>query len=146
MGKDVVVIASGETERQSLPHLVAHLEAEGITLLEVRIPRGGKALNVELAEKLVKASWFERIAAPPDKFVVLARFNHGLHTDRRAETSPLCLEQSHVPRLVPRRRREPFAIAPQLDAGTAWPSTTAPRLGYSRNCRAAEATRRPRPG
>jgi Domain of unknown function (DUF4276) len=75
MGKDVVVIASGETERRALPHLVAHLQAEGITLIEVRVPRGGKALNVEMAEKLVKASWFERIAAPPDKFVVLVDTN-----------------------------------------------------------------------
>ena len=75
MGKDVVVIASGETERRSLPHLVAHLQAEGIALIEVRIPRGGKALNVEMAEKLLKASWFERIAAPPDKFVVLVDTN-----------------------------------------------------------------------
>ncbi|MGO8897502.1 MAG: DUF4276 family protein [Isosphaeraceae bacterium] len=72
MGKNVVVIASGETERRSLPHLVAHLQAEDIALVEVRIPPGGKALNVEMAEKLLKASWFERIAARPDKFVVLA--------------------------------------------------------------------------
>jgi hypothetical protein len=71
MGKEVVVIASGEMERRSLPHLVAHLEAEDIALIEVRVPPGGKALNVEMAEKLLKASWFERIAAPPDKFVVL---------------------------------------------------------------------------
>ena len=71
MGKDVVVIASGETERRSLPHLVAHLQAEDIAVVEVRIPPGGKALNVEMAEKLVKASWFARIADPPDKFVVL---------------------------------------------------------------------------
>lgn len=71
MGKDVVVIASGETERRSLPHLVAHLQAEDIAVVEVRIPPGGKAINVEMAEKLVKASWFARIADPPDKFVVL---------------------------------------------------------------------------
>jgi hypothetical protein len=71
MGKKVVVIASGETERRSLPHLVAHLQTEEIAVIEIRIPPGGKALNVEMAEKLVKASWFERIAAPPDKFVVL---------------------------------------------------------------------------
>ena len=71
MGKNVVVIASGETERRSLPHLLAHLQAEDIALVEVRIPPLGKALNVEMTEKLVKASWFERIAAPPDKFVVL---------------------------------------------------------------------------
>ena len=31
----------------------------------------------EMAEKLVKASWFERIAAPPDKFVVLVDTNGG---------------------------------------------------------------------
>lgn len=72
MGKNVVVIASGETERRSLPHLVAHLQAEDIVLVEVLIPPGGKTLNVEMAEKLLKASWFERIAARPDKFVVLA--------------------------------------------------------------------------
>jgi hypothetical protein len=71
MGKDVVVIASGETERRALPHLVAHLRAEEITLIEVRIPPGGRALNLDMAEKLVKASWFERVNAPPDKFVVL---------------------------------------------------------------------------
>jgi hypothetical protein len=78
MGKHVVVIASGETERRSLPHLVAHLETEAISLVEVRVPPGGKALNVEMAEKLLKASWYERIAAPPDKFVVL------VDTDGRA--------------------------------------------------------------
>lgn len=71
MAKAVVVIASGETERRSLPHLVAHLQVEDIAVVEVRIPPGGKALNVEMAEKLLKASWFERIAAPPDKFVIL---------------------------------------------------------------------------
>jgi hypothetical protein len=71
MGKHVVVIASGETERRSLPHLVAHLQAEDIALVEVRIPPGGKGLTVEMAEKLLKASWYERIAARPDKFVVL---------------------------------------------------------------------------
>jgi hypothetical protein len=69
--KHVVVIASGETERRSLPHLVAHLQAENIAVIEVRIPPGGKTLNVEMAERLLKASWFERISAPPDKFVVL---------------------------------------------------------------------------
>jgi hypothetical protein len=71
MGKRVVVIASGETERRSLPHLVAHLQAEDIAVVEVRIPPAGKALNVEMTEKLLKASWYERTSAPPDKFVVL---------------------------------------------------------------------------
>ncbi len=41
MGKDVVVIASGETERRVLPHLVAYLQAEGITLA----PLGASRLN-----------------------------------------------------------------------------------------------------
>lgn len=77
MGKLVVVIASGEMERRSLPHLVTHLQNEDITVAEIRIPPGGKALNVEIAEKLLKASWFERMNAPPDKFVVL------VDTDRR---------------------------------------------------------------
>jgi hypothetical protein len=71
MGKDVVVIASGETERRSLPYLVAHLRAEDLEVIEVRIPPGGKALNVEMAERLVKASWFARTHDPPDKFVIL---------------------------------------------------------------------------
>ncbi|MGO9469537.1 MAG: hypothetical protein ACLQIB_58450 [Isosphaeraceae bacterium] len=35
MGKDVVVIASGETERRSLPHLVSHLQSESIFVVEV---------------------------------------------------------------------------------------------------------------
>jgi hypothetical protein len=69
--KEVVVIASGETERRSLPHLVAHLREEDITVVDVRIPPGTKALNVGMAEKLIKASWFERIVNPPDKFVLL---------------------------------------------------------------------------
>jgi hypothetical protein len=71
VGKRVVVIASGETERRSLPHLVAHQETEDVRVLEVRIPPGGKALNLETAERLVKAVWYQRISAPPDKFVIL---------------------------------------------------------------------------
>lgn len=72
MGKHVVVVASGETERRALPHLVRHLQADGVTLVDVRIPPGNKALNIEMAEKLVKSAWYEKIDAPPDKFVVLA--------------------------------------------------------------------------
>jgi hypothetical protein len=71
MGRQVIIIASGETERRALPHLVKHLQAEGTAILEVRIPPGHKQLTIEMAEKLVKAAWFERIDAPPDKFVVL---------------------------------------------------------------------------
>jgi hypothetical protein len=72
MSKRVIVIASGETERRSIPHLVAHLNAEDIFVVEIRRPERNKALNVEMAEKLVKAAWY----APPDniipnKFVIL---------------------------------------------------------------------------
>ncbi len=71
MARHVVVIASGETERRSLPHLVAHLQAEEITVDEVRVPPRNRPLNVEMAEKLVKAAWYEKTVEPPDKFVVL---------------------------------------------------------------------------
>ncbi len=91
MGKVVVVIASGETERRSLPHLTAHLQAEGITIVEVRIPPRHRALNVEMAEKLLKASWFERLAAPPDKFVVL------VDADGRTPNEVLCPFREQLP-------------------------------------------------
>ena len=72
MGKHVVVIASGETERRSLPHLVSHLQGQGVFLSEVRIPPGGGALNVSMAERLIKAVWYESLgSSPPDKFVIL---------------------------------------------------------------------------
>ena len=70
MAKNVAIIASGETERRSLPHLLRHLESEGVTIAEIRIPPGRKSLNVEMAEKLVKASWFGA-EVRPDKFVIL---------------------------------------------------------------------------
>lgn len=55
MSKNVVVIASGETEHHAC-HLIAHLQADDIFVVEVRRPDGNKALNVEMAEKLVKAA------------------------------------------------------------------------------------------
>jgi hypothetical protein len=97
MAKAVVVLASGETERRSLPHLVAHLQEEHITVIEVRIPPGGKALDVEMAEKLLKASWFENLAAPPDKFVVL------VDTDGRTQDEVLRPFREQLPgRLGPK--------------------------------------------
>lgn len=72
MSKQVIVIASGETERRSLPHLLAHLHAEDIMVIEVRRPDGSKALSVEMAEKLVKAAWWAPTGnGTPDKFVIL---------------------------------------------------------------------------
>ena len=38
---------------------------------EVRIPSGNKALGIHMAESLIKAAWYGRLASPPDKFVVL---------------------------------------------------------------------------
>ena len=72
MSKRVVIIASGETERRSLPHLVAHLKSEDILVVEVRRPDGNKNLNVDMAERLVKAAWYApRDNVRPDKFVIL---------------------------------------------------------------------------
>ena len=69
MAKNVVVIASGETERRSIPHLVAHLKDQGTSVDEVRIPPSNRAINAEVAEKLVKAVWYTGPA--PDKIVLL---------------------------------------------------------------------------
>lgn len=73
MGKRVVVIASGDTERRSLPHLVAHLATEGIRVIEVLKPPRDRGLDVEMAAKLVKSAWYAPSDnVPPDKFVILA--------------------------------------------------------------------------
>lgn len=69
MTKRVVVIASGETERRSIPHLLAHLKEQGTSVDEVRIPPNNRAINAEMAEKLVKTIWFPGPA--PDKIVLL---------------------------------------------------------------------------
>jgi len=100
MSKRVVVLASGETERRSLPHLVAHLQREGVAAVEVRIPPAGRTLNVEVAEKLLKASWFENVTAPPDKFVVL------VDTDAKTEEEAL----------RPFREQLPSRIGPKIPA------------------------------
>ncbi len=71
MDKHVVVIASGETERRALPHLVRHLRDMGISVIDVLVPPSNRALNVRMAERLIKAAWYGNSNAPPDKFVVL---------------------------------------------------------------------------
>lgn len=70
MRKRVIVIASGETERRALPHLLSHLRDEGIVLAGVRIPPRNRDLQVEIVEKIIKSSWYES-QTPPDKFVLL---------------------------------------------------------------------------
>ena len=71
MSKNVVIIASGETERKSLPLLLAHL-AEDVTVEDVRIPPRHRAINIDIAERIIRSVWFERVEGErPDKFVVL---------------------------------------------------------------------------
>lgn len=71
MNKLAVVVASGETERRALPHLLAHLRDEGVFAADVRIPPRNGVLNVQMAAKLIKAAWYEDVGSPPDKIVVL---------------------------------------------------------------------------
>ena len=72
MARRVIVIASGETERRALPHLVAYLEEEhGVVVQGVRIPPRNKALDAGMAERLARAAWHENPSSPPDKFVVV---------------------------------------------------------------------------
>ena len=70
MPKHVVVIASGETERRALPHLLAHLGDAGIEV-SVRIPPKHKSLNAEMAGKLILSAWFTSRKGYPEKFVIL---------------------------------------------------------------------------
>jgi hypothetical protein len=73
MGKRVVIIASGETERRALPHLLRHPHAAGIEVVEVAVPPGSRNLDVEMAARLIQArSWYwKQRQQTIDKFVVL---------------------------------------------------------------------------
>lgn len=68
MAKYVVVIASGDTERRALPHLVSHLEDDGIEIGVSILPRN-RRLNVSAAEGLIKSLLYQ--GNPPDKVVIL---------------------------------------------------------------------------
>ena len=70
MGKRVVVIASGETERKAIPILTLHLRNQNINIDNVHIPPRNRVLNVDMAERLIKASWHSN-QEPTDKFVIL---------------------------------------------------------------------------
>ena len=63
----MVVIASGETERRALPHLVSHLSD---IELDVRIPKRNAKLSVQVINQQIADAWWE-MPNPPDKFVVL---------------------------------------------------------------------------
>lgn len=68
MPKHVIVIASGETERRALLHLLSHLQDDDIDVSISIPPRNGK-LTVQMAEKLIKSSLYA--GSSPDKVVVL---------------------------------------------------------------------------
>ena len=91
MAKRIVVIASGETERRALPRLLSHLENEGVSIVDVLIPRRNRALDVRMAERLLKSAWYESTADRPDKFVVL------LDTDRKAPDEVLAPFREGIP-------------------------------------------------
>lgn len=91
MSKRVVVLASGETERRALPHLVSHLREAGIRV-EVRIPPRHRALRVDIVERIIKAAWFASIHDPPAKFVVLVDVDRAATPDE--VVSPLREELS----------------------------------------------------
>ncbi|MBI4604221.1 MAG: DUF4276 family protein [Planctomycetes bacterium] len=76
MPKRVVVIASGETERQALPELTRQLAGEGIVISRVLKPPAHRSLNVEIVKKLILSEWFGNPSAAPDKFVVLLDTDH----------------------------------------------------------------------
>ena len=94
MAKHVVIIASGETERRALPHLAGYLRDRAIDVSEVRVPPRDRALDAEMAERLIKAVWYENLSAPPDKFVLV------MDVDRAPPEEVLRSMQSELPRRV----------------------------------------------
>ena len=70
MTKHVVVIASGETERRALPHLVAHLREREIMLRSVIIPPSHRDLKPSLVIQLIRSEFYGP-DEPPEKFVIL---------------------------------------------------------------------------
>ncbi len=70
MTKRVVVIASGETERRALPHLLAHLINQDIDVT-VRIPPGNRPLRVSVVYSLIQSTLYDFGGLPPDKYVIL---------------------------------------------------------------------------
>lgn len=70
MSKRVVVVASGETERRALPHLISHLEEAGIAV-DVRVPPRHRPIGAYVAERIIKAAWYSSHPVRPARFVVL---------------------------------------------------------------------------
>lgn len=71
MRKQVIVIASGATERAALPFLTKGIQQESIDV-NVLIPPGNGALTADVVERILKSAWYSSLDnRTPDKFVVL---------------------------------------------------------------------------
>lgn len=70
MAKRVLIIASGPTERGSLPYLLEHLSEEGIAV-EVRIPDRNRPLRPNIVAPIIYASLYDSGGESYDKYVVL---------------------------------------------------------------------------
>ena len=68
MSKSVIVLASGRTEQRTLPHLLQHLEDEGIAV-EVRIPPRHRQIVRDIVIKIAQSCHWDSPGL--DKFVVL---------------------------------------------------------------------------
>ena len=63
----------------------------GIMVAEVRIPPRNRALTIQMAEKIMRAAWYENAGAPPDKFVIL------IDTDRHAPEEVMAPFREQLP-------------------------------------------------
>ena len=98
--KRVVVIASGITERRAVPHLLTGVNDATVSAEDVRFPPRHHQLTPEEVVKLVRAVWWERTDAPPDKIVVL------VDTDRKTpEEAMFDLKEMLPKRLSAEMRR-----------------------------------------
>ncbi len=70
MAKRVLVIASGQTELNALPRLLAHLSEEGITI-DVRIPDRHRKIAPNVVAPIIYSALHDSENGPPDKYVVL---------------------------------------------------------------------------
>jgi hypothetical protein len=98
VGKTVVVIVSGESDRLSIPRLIPEVSPQN-----VRKPPGNAAFTPEQAVKLIKSAWYEMNGAP-DKFVVLVDADANAQTPELAakpfEKAVASLADIPAPRLV----------------------------------------------
>ena len=90
MAKRVVVIASGPTEFSALPHLLAHLEAEGITV-DIRIPDRHRHLRPNVVRPIIYSALHDSPDGPPHKIVVL------VDTDGKSTDDALRPIQQNIP-------------------------------------------------